>query len=49
MPLRYGIGAALALDEFTLWLNLADVYRTRQGRASIDAVILFGALLSIGL
>lgn len=49
MSLLYGIGAALTLDEFALWLNLADVYWTRQGRASIDAVILFGALLSIGL
>jgi hypothetical protein len=49
MSLLYGVGAALTLDEFALWLNLADVYWTRQGRASIDAVILFGALLSIGL
>jgi hypothetical protein len=44
----YGIGAALTLDEFALWLNLRDVYWERQGRASIDAVVLFGALLMIG-
>jgi hypothetical protein len=45
----FGIGAALTLDEFALWLNLsADAYWTRQGRESIDAVILFGALLAIG-
>jgi hypothetical protein len=45
----YGIGAALTLDEFALWLNLKDVYWARQGRESVDAVVLFGALLSIGL
>ena len=45
----YGAGAALTLDEFALWLNLADVYWDRQGRASIDAVALFGALVSAGL
>ncbi|MGH7777526.1 MAG: hypothetical protein ACREPI_10180, partial [Candidatus Dormibacterales bacterium] len=45
----YGAGAALTLDEFALWLNLEDVYWTREGRESVDAVILFGALLSIGL
>ena len=45
----YGIGAALTLDEFALWLNLRDVYWERQGRVSIDAVLLFGGLLSIGV
>jgi hypothetical protein len=45
----YGIGAALTLDEFALWLNLEDVYWEREGRASIDAVILFGGLISVGL
>jgi hypothetical protein len=45
----YGVGAALTLDEFALWLNLADVYWTREGRESIDAVVLFGAFLSVGL
>lgn len=45
----YGMGAALTLDEFALWLNLdPQAYWTRQGRESIDAVILFGALLAIG-
>ena len=48
MSLLYGVGAALTLDEFALWLNLKDVYWTSQGRTSIDAVILFGALLAIG-
>jgi len=45
----YGAGAALTLDEFALWLNFQDVYWAKQGRESIDAVILFGALLSMGL
>ena len=48
LAILYGAGAALTLDEFALWLNLEDVYWARQGRESIDAVILFGALLSIG-
>lgn len=45
----YGSASALTLDEFALWLDLKDVYWTRQGRASIDAVVLFGGVLSIGL
>lgn len=50
MSISYGIGAALTLDEFALWLNLdADVYWARQGgRLSIDAIILFGSVLMIG-
>lgn len=49
LSLLYGAGAALTLDEFALWLNLEDVYWAREGRASIDAVILFGAALLIGV
>jgi hypothetical protein len=45
----YGSGAALTLDEFALWLNLADDYWTKQGRESIDAVVLFGSLLSLSV
>ncbi len=49
LALGYGAGAALTLDEFALWLNLdAAAYWSRQGRESIDAVVLFGALLAIG-
>ena len=47
--LIYGVGAALTLDEFALWLHLEDVYWERTGRASVDAVFLFGALVSAGL
>jgi hypothetical protein len=50
MSLLYGVGAALTLDEFSLWLNLEDsAYWTRQGRVSLDAVLLFGAALLIGI
>ena len=45
--LMFGVGAALTLDEFALWLNLADVYWTPQGRASVRAVLFFGGLLSV--
>lgn len=48
MSVLYGVGAALTLDEFALWLNLKDVYFVREGRSSIDAVVLFGSLLAIG-
>src|SRR6266853_4637027 len=47
MALLYGMGSALTLDEFALWLNLKDVYFVREGRSSFDAIILFGALLAI--
>jgi hypothetical protein len=47
--LAYGSGAALTLDEFALWLNLADDYWNKQGRESIDAVVLFGSLLSMSV
>jgi hypothetical protein len=40
----FGIGAGLTLDEFALWLNLKDVYWEKQGRRSIDAVIIAAAL-----
>ncbi len=48
LSILYGVGAALTLDEFALWLNLRDVYWSAEGRASIDAVVLFGALLAAG-
>ncbi|WP_062200896.1 hypothetical protein [Demequina salsinemoris] len=35
----FGAGAALALDEFALWLHLEDVYWSAEGRKSIDAVL----------
>jgi hypothetical protein len=47
--LAFGSGAALTLDEFALWLNLADDYWTKEGRESIDAVVLFGSLLTLSV
>ncbi|TQM80735.1 hypothetical protein FHX81_3082 [Saccharothrix saharensis] len=35
-----GVGAALVLDEFALILHLRDVYWTKDGRLSVDAVFL---------
>jgi hypothetical protein len=49
MSVSYGVGAALTLDEFALWLDLApDAYWSRSGRLSIDAIVLFGSLLAVG-
>ena len=50
MAIGVGMGAALTVEEFALWLNLdPDAYWLKQGgRVSIDAVVLFGALLAIG-
>jgi hypothetical protein len=45
----YGVAAALTLDEFALWLDLHDDYWDKQGRKSIDAVAIFGGLLTIGV
>jgi hypothetical protein len=47
--IAYGSGAALTLDEFALWLNLEDDYWTKQGRESIDAVVIFGSLLTLSV
>jgi hypothetical protein len=40
----FGIGTGLTLDEFALWLNLKDVYWEKEGRASIDAVVIAAAV-----
>ena len=40
MAVLFGIGAALTLDEFALWLFLSNVYWAKQGRDSIDAVVI---------
>jgi len=49
MAVSYGAGAALTLDEFALWLDLSpNAYWSSAGRLSIDAVIVFGALLAVG-
>jgi hypothetical protein len=49
LAVMFGIGAALTLDEFALWLRLKDVYWTRQGRSSIDAVVIAATIAGIGV
>jgi hypothetical protein len=39
LALLFGTGAALALDQFALWVHLDDVYWSEQGRKSIDAIL----------
>lgn len=47
LSLLYGVGAALILDEFALWLNLEDVYWAKQGRESLDAAAIFAMLVAL--
>jgi hypothetical protein len=44
LAVLFGVGTGLTLDEFALWLNLKDVYWEKQGRRSIDAVIVAAML-----
>ncbi|WP_308128224.1 hypothetical protein [Modestobacter italicus] len=51
LAVLFGAGAALTLDEFALWVHLEDVYWAREGRSSVDAVLLatvVGGMLLIG-
>ncbi len=49
MSVSFGVGAALTLDEFSIWLDLEpDSYWSSAGRLNIDAIIFFGALLAVG-
>jgi hypothetical protein len=49
MSVGFGVGAALTLDEFSIWLDLdPDAYWSSAGRLNIDAIIFFGALLAVG-
>lgn len=48
----FAIGMGLTLDEFALWVELKDVYWEKEGRKSIDAMIIAGCLagaLVVGL
>jgi hypothetical protein len=47
LALVFGIGAGLVLDEFALLLHLQDVYWTKEGRSSVDAVIVASALTGL--
>jgi hypothetical protein len=45
----FGVGISLTLDEFALWLHLEDVYWSKEGRKSVDAIfcvlVVTGALI----
>jgi lysyl-tRNA synthetase, class II len=43
----FAIGMGLALDEFALWLELKDVYWSKDGRKSIDAMIIAGCAAGV--
>jgi hypothetical protein len=45
----FGVGIGLTIDEFALWLYLDDVYWAKQGRSSIDAVVLAVAFMGLVL
>jgi hypothetical protein len=47
LAIPFGIGAALVIDEFALWLNLQDVYWAKEGRISVDAAILVAAVFGL--
>jgi hypothetical protein len=52
LALAYGVALGLTLDEFALWLRLADVYWSPEGRESLEAIavtIALLALLAVGL
>src|SRR5258708_25086075 len=49
MSVSYGAGAALTLDEFSLWLNLdPNDYWSREARIIIDPLISFARTFAVG-
>jgi hypothetical protein len=47
VALLFGIGAGLVLDEYALLLHLKDVYWSKEGRSSVDAVIVASSLTGL--
>jgi hypothetical protein len=45
----FGIGAALTIDEFALWLHLEDVYWSEHGRKSVMAIVVVAAVAGLVL
>jgi len=45
----FGVGTGLTLDEFALWLELKDVYWEKDGRRSIDAVVVAASIAGLVL
>jgi hypothetical protein len=49
LAVLFGVGAALTLDEFALWLHLEDVYWSERGRHSVNVVIVCVATTALAL
>jgi hypothetical protein len=47
IALVFGVALALTLDEFALWLRLADVYWSPEGLESLKAAAVAAALLAV--
>ena len=47
IALVFGVALGLTLDEFAMWLRLADVYWTPQGVESLKAGAVVAALLAL--
>jgi hypothetical protein len=45
----FAVGVGLTLDEFALWLELKDVYWEKDGRKSVDAMVVAACLAAIAL
>ena len=43
----FGVGSGLTFDEFALWVRLEDVYWTKEGRSSLDAIVLVVAFMAL--
>ncbi|MFE5702456.1 hypothetical protein [Rhodococcus koreensis] len=51
VPISYGVGTALIVDELALLLDLEDVYWAKEGRTSVDAAVVIiglGGLMTAG-
>lgn len=47
--IAWAAGAALTLDEFTLWLELKDNYWQTTGQRNVELALIFGSLIAAGL
>jgi hypothetical protein len=51
IAVAFGVGAGFTMDEFALWVHLEDVYWEKEGRRSIDAMVItvaFAGLVVLG-
>jgi hypothetical protein len=47
IALIFGVALGLTLDEFAMWLRLADVYWSPEGVESVKAAALVAAFLAV--